>query len=753
MPSLLKRLTRRSDPGQTWENLSRVCVTLGVFLLPLLVLSWTNDVWETTKAMVLLVTVGAGWLCYFFATLKRREHHWSMTRMDWVVVALWVSLGISTIGSVSVWSSLAGISGSLVETWPVVTAMIGLYFLAGQIFRTAAERRAGWGAMLTGVGLALMAQMFQFSDFSLLPPSLPRANTVFSLISNSLTDVAILAAIFGSTVLLGWNSQAERWQRWSVAAGVLLSWLVLLLAGRPVGWAIWAIGMIAVVLHQAAKGKKADTRLIIVAVLLAATGMAAQLFGLHRQAGLANGPDITLDQSTTRSIVQSTLKSRPVFGTGGATWYHTFVTERPESFNTSAYWSTRFIKAASGWWQALATSGLVGVMLWTGLIIIGTWAIWKQWSKKPEAEWLLYGLVLVAVFVSGFFSTWSLPLLVMAWFFLGLSRSAVTKGEKKTHPIGLGFPLAFVLSALVIVTTWFFAGRLYTAEVVVRQTQDAIARRENLDRVVERLAMALKLNDHQGDASVLLAGAYATQAELALQKNDNVAATGLVKKAVATMRTAVTKDPKNPAMLEAMNNLLNRLNAYVTDAVDEASRNFVTLRKLESTNPIHDVGYGQTLMILRRRLLAGEATDENKATAEKYFNEAIAAYDTALRKKTDYPQAVYAKAQAYTAVEDSAKAIVLLEPLVGTYPDVPAFWIELGLAQSQAKDNEKAVIAYERAVALVPADPGVYLALAQHYKDAGDAENAKSTIERGLATIPNEPTLEQFLRELDAPAT
>lgn len=752
MPSLLKRLTRRTDPGQTWENLSRVCVTLGVFLVPLLVLSWTNDVWETTKAMVLLVTVGAGWLCYFFATLKRREHHWSMTRMDWVVVALWVSLGISTIGSVSTWSSLTGISGSVVEAWPVVTAMVGLYFLAGQIFRTAAERRAGWGAMLTGIGLALVAQMFQFSDFSLLPPSLPRANTVFSTISNSLTDVAILAALFGSVVLLGWNSQAERWQRWSVAAGVLLSWLVLLLAGRPVGWAIWAIGMIAVVLHQAAKGKKADTRLIIIAVVLAAAGMAAQLFGLHRQAGLANGPDITLDQATTRSIVQSTLKSRPVFGTGGATWYHGFVTERPESFNTSVHWSTRFIKAASGWWQTLTTSGLVGALLWAGLIVIGTWVTWKQWSKKPEAEWLVYGLVMIAVFISGFFSTWSLPLLVMAWFFLGLSRSATTEGEKKSRPIGLGFPLAFVLSALVIVTTWFFAGRMYAAEVIVRQTQDAIARRENLDLVVERFETALKLNAHQGDASVLLAGAYATQAELALQKNDNATATGLVQKAVATMRTAVAKDPKNPAMLEAMNNLLNRLNTYVSDAVDEASRNFVTLRKLEPTNPIHDVGYGQTLMILRGRLLASESTDDQKTKADKYFTEAIAAYDSALKKKADYPQAVYAKAQAYTAVEDSAKAIALLEPLVVTYPDVPAFWIELGLAQSQAKDNEKAVAAYERAVALAPTDPGVYLALAQHYKDAGDLEKAKATIERGLVTIPNDQNLEQYLGELNTPA-
>ncbi len=753
MPSLLQRLTRRPDPGQTWETLSRVALTLGIFLTPLLVLSWTNDIWETTKAMVLLITVGAAWLCYFLAVLRRREHQWMMSRVDWLVVALWASLGVSALTSVNRWQSFVGVSGSTTEAFPVVTALVGMYFLAGQIFRTTAERQAGWGAMLAGVGLALVGQLFQFADFSLLPPSLPRANTVFSTISNSLTDVAILAALFGSAVLLFWNGTSERWQRWSIAAGVVLSWLVVLLAGRPVGWAVWAIGMIAAVLHQAAKGKKADTRMIIVAVVLAAAGMAAQVFGLHRQAGLANGPDVTLDQTTTRSIVQSVVTTRPVFGTGGTTWYQDFVSERPTSFNETPFWSTRFINASSGWWQALATTGLFGVLLWSATLGLAGWQLWISWTKKPTVVSLGTLGLIAGVVISGFFAAWSLPLLAMLWFSLGLNRATQLESvAKKSQPIRLGFPVAFILATLVIIATWFFAGRIYAAEVMIQQTRVAISRSEKLSTVVSQLEAILRLNKRQSDAAVLLANAYATQAEELLQASDTATATTRIQQAVATVQAAIVNDPKNPAMIEAMNNLLNRLNAYVEDAAAAASRNFATLRQLEPTNPVHDVGYGQTLMIVRARLLAGTPTDEQKTQAQKITDQALGAFDAALKKKRDYPQAMYAKAQALTAIDQPTAAITLLEPLVADYPAVSVFWGELAAAQSKAKLTESAVASFQRAIDLAPTDPTFYLELAQHYVDTGQTDQAKQTLTKGLAASDNDTALQQKLDELNAPA-
>ncbi len=752
MPSLLQRLGRTSDRGLTWETLSRVFVTLGIFLLPVLVLSWTSDVWETTKAMVLLVTVGFGWICYFVATLLRREHRWKFSRLDWVVLALWASYGISTIGSTSWWVSLTGISGSLAEAFPVVTAMIGLYFLTGQIFHTEAERRAGSSAAIAGLGLALVFQMFQFSDFSLLPPSLPRENTVFSTMSNSLTDVAILAAIFGAAILLLWNRQAERWQRWAIMAGVLLSWLVVLLAGRPVGWAVLAIGMIAVVLQQAAKGKKADTRLIIIAVVLAAAGMAAQLFGLPRQAGLANTPDLALDHATTRTIVRETLSERPFFGTGGSTWYQNFVTRRPVEFNASDAWATRFIKANSGWWQSVAAFGLVGVIAWAGVIALGAWLAWMRWARKPDHLSLLVGLFVVATGLSGFFTTWSLLLLSLTWFFLGLQRSAwLHETIKKPSGIRLGFPVAFLFGALSIIGVLFFVGRIYAAQIIVRQAQASITREKPVATIVEQLEQALSLNTHESDASVLLGGAYVTQAEEALQKNDTATAGTLVQKSVTTMRAAIKRDPKNPAMIEAMNNLLNRVNPYVADAVDEASRNFLSLRKLEPTNPIHDVGYGQTLMLLRSRLLTDTATDEQKKQAAKYFTDAMSAYATALKKKADYPQALFAQAQGYQANNEPTKAVEILEALVTNYPQVPVFWVELGGAYSQAKQNDQAVTAYERAITMIPTDAAPYLALADHYTQAGQSDLVKSTLERGAAKAADPSVIQQRLEALKTP--
>lgn len=754
MPLFIKRLTRQSDPGASWLIMSRVTVTLSILLTPLLVLSWTADVWETTKAMVLLIMVGLGWIFYFLAVLRSREHHWAMTRLDWIVVALWASLGISAVTSVNRWQSLVGISGSLVDAWPVMTAVVGFYFLTSQVFRTKAEQRAALGALLAGIGLALIFQMFQFSGFSLLPTSLPRANTIFSLISNSLTDVAILAALFGTMMLLLWPAATERWQRWSIAAGTTLSWLVILLAGRPIGWAIWAIGMIAVVLREAARRKNVNTGFITVAVVLAAVGMAAQMFGLYKQAGLANGPDVALDQVTTRTIVQKSLQNRPVFGTGGTTWYQDFVSYRPTSFNQTPYWSNRFIKAGAGWWQMIATTGIVGTGLWLVFLVWSAWTLWKRWTADPDLLAISGLLTTVAVLVGGFFTTWSLPILIIGWFMLGLSR-AVTIHErvKKPQPLGLGVPAAFALVSLAVIITWFYAGRVYVADVMVQQTRAAIERKDKLDDIVSRLDQALKLNNHQADASILLAGAYQTQAELALQADNSAAASSLVQKGIAVMKAAVAADPKNPAMYEAMNNFLNRASSYVSDAVDEASQNYVLLRKLEPTNPIHDVGYGQTIMVIRSRLLAGQSTEDTKSQAGALLTQAVAAYDQALKKKADYPQALYAKAQALTANDQTDEATTILGSLVAQYPDVSVFWSQLGMTLSKAKNNEQAASAFERALTLAPNDSSTYLALTQHYKDAGQADLAKQTLERGLKAIPDDQLLKQMQEELNPAPT
>ncbi len=752
MPLFLKRLTRQSDPGATWLNLSRVTVTVGILCIPVLVLSWTVDVWETTKAMVLFVTVGLGWIFYFLGILRAREHHWMMTRLDWAAVAVWASYGLSSLTSVNRWQSLVGLSGSLVDAFPVVTAMVGLYFLTSQVFRTRAEQRAAFGAVLTGLGLALVFQIFQFSDFSLLTPSLPRSNTIFSVFSNSLSDIAVVAALFGTMILFFWKSESERWQRWSIAAGVTLSWLIVLLAGRPLGWAVWAMGMIAVVLREAARRKQANTGFIAIAVILAALGMAAQMFGVQTRAGLANGPDIALDQTTTRTIVRTSLQSRPVFGTGNTTWYQDFVVSRPLSFNQTAYWSNRFVKASNGWWQSVATIGIVGTGAWLLFIAWSAWTLWKRWTIDGDFLTLSAMVVTVTVFVSGFFTTWSLPLLILGWFFLGLARAGIVHQRvKKAQPLGLGVPTAFALVVLAVVALWFSAGRLYAAEVVVQQARAAIGRQENLDKIITRLNSALKLNARQTDAPVLLAGAYLTKAELALQANDSAAASPLVQQAIAVMKTAVSRDPTNPAIYEAMNNFLNRMNSYVGDAVDEASQNYIHLRKIEPTNPIHDVGYGQTLMIIRARVLSGEKTEATDTQADAFMTQVLAAYDLALKKKPDYPQASFAKAQALTANNQTAEAITILEPLVMNYPDIAVFWTQLGATQSKAKNNDLAVAAFEQALKLSPTDPAMYLTFAQHYQDAGQGDLAKQTLERRLKEIPGDPSLTQKLTELTVP--
>lgn len=728
-------------------NAAKTIATLGLFLTPVAVSTVTTDAWETPKLYVLLGTVTVAWLSFLIGLLRRKATRWTWHPLDWVVLVLAVASTISTITSVHVSTSIWGIGGWMTGTFLATITFVGLYFLLAQLMTSRHDHMIAWAALLGGTGFALLLALFQFSQFSLLPAPLS-SNPLVTTLSNSMSQVAVIAGILGAVALLLWTRTRERWAKWGIALVVTISWLVLLFVGQALGWAVFAIGMMAVVLDQALRTQGANMKLLSAAVVLAALGMVLQLTHVAEHSSLSVANDVTLDQPTSVSITWSTLKERPVLGSGPATWYQDFVQYRPTSFNSSPYWSARFIKGTTEVWQQLALGGVVTFVLWVGLLVMAGWWFWHHIRRQPSALTMTGFVAVIVVALTGALSTWSFVLLLWFWAALGLSRGQlVSAGQER--PLGVGVPLFFAAAVLGAVAIWYPATRGIVSDIAYHRALALYNSTEPLEQVNRALDWSLAADPRNESALILLANVQVTSAQLSAQQQQNVDLASLLRPAADNLRKAIAVNPNNPANYEAMNNVLNRMSAVVSDAVVEANGNFVTLEKLEPSSPIHDVGEGETLLAIRAATLASTQTDSSGSAtqANTLLTAALNAFQRALEKKPDYVQARFAYAQALDLNSQYSQALSELDRVSDTMGTLTLYWTQRAVTLAHLKQFTAADQAFTQAKAYTP-DESIYVTYASALLDAGSKDKAKTLLEDGKKTYPDSAAIAEKLKTL-----
>lgn len=730
-----------------WTTVAKLSLAVAAFLIPLAAGTWTPDRWEIHKTVVLMAAVTIAWLGYFLAQFRRPESPWVWHPLDWLVLTLGLAAIVGTVTSVDWWNSLVGLQGSYSETLPVILGGISIYFLCVRLFRTAADRMIVWAALLVGVGLALLLQLFQLSDISLFPGSLAD-DKLFSTLANSSLQVSLLAATVATVGLLLWTKAREVWAKVSLVFLVALGWIILLFMSQPVGWAAFALGMIIVVTGQVGRGGTSP-RLVIAAVMLAALGMLGQFVQVTKYADIPSTTEVALGQTPSAGTAFNVVSERPVLGTGPGTWFNAFVQYRPLSFNDDPRWGSRYLRSGAEWSQLLATTGVVGLATWIGIIIIAGWEFWRR-LQKGYSFTALAGLFIVAMLaVSAALTTWSFTVLILGWFALGLGRAKLSEADrpapgKKSAMPATGFALTIILAVVV----WYPGVNIYASQMASAKAQrQMVALATNAD-IIQSLERAVRLDSHNLDAGVLLANAYATRIQTDLQADNVTAAQQALSSATAAARAAVTNNPNNPVAYESENNILNGLASYLPNPEVLANDNFAVLRKLEPANPIHDVGYGQTLQVIRARAAADTTTVTSQEKLDSYLQQALAAYNEALRKKPDYLQARYARADVNMTAGNFPAALDDLDNLTTASPSVSVFWTAKGLVLSKMDKLDLAIPAFEQAITINPSDTNAYLAYSQALNDAKKTAEAKAVLERGLIALPADTDLEAALTKL-----
>lgn len=745
----IKRIFTRQDLGLRWDNLARLCVTLTLILIPILALPVTPDFWELHKSIALVGLMSLGWLFTFIGILRRGKTIWSWKPLDTVIGGV---LGVGVLSlwfAADRWIGLTGISGSLSETLPVLFALASLVWLIRLHFHEQRLRLPLFLSLGIGVGSALLFQMFQLSGFLLFPNTFP-SSKLFSLLSSSPVDVAIMAAAFGPAVLLFWSRAREYWQRLLILAAVTLSWLVVLFFQLPLAWAMFALGMIAVVFAQSRQGKRANVKIIGLAVGLAALGMVLQFSGIVNRMAVTAPDDVRLSQSASQAITKATVSHKPILGTGPNSWYQAYVHYRPISLNQTATWNNRFIEARSAWWQLTATFGTLGLATWAGLLLMAGWVFWKRWQDEEDLIGLYGAMIISITILTGFFATWSLVWQVILWSTFGVlyfGRSPQPKGRI----LGAGTWTTAALLVFILIAIWYPGSKWYASQIALDAAQKNISTETSLDQIQPMLERAVAWDERNLDAAELLARVYASQAVVAAQQAKNDQVVPLIQKSVQTLQAAAQLHPQDPAAYEALNNLFNALTVLVSDAEVAARENFYTLRQLEPASPIHDVGYGQTLLVSRTKLLQEEEQSQEILSQEsQLLDQAIVSFKLALQKKPDYDLAAYGLAEAYNTAGESDQALTLLFTIPNSRRENSRFAVALGLTYAGLERLEEADDQFTQALAFDPYDTSAYLVIAGHYRDHAQPEKAKAILEQGIKNLPDDLQLQSALSELPA---
>lgn len=741
-----------SSGSSAWTTVAKLALAFGAFLIPLAAGTWTPDLWEIHKTVVLLAVITIAWFCYFLGQFRQPAAMWKWHPLDWLVIILGLAAIVGTITSVDWWTSLTGLQGSYSETLPVILGCVSIYVLSARLLRTSGDRMMVWSALLSGIGLALLLQLFQLSGVSFFS-GIVAGDQLFSPLANSPLQVALLAAIVATVGLLLWTKAKELWAKMCLAALVTLGWVIVLFMGQTIGWAAFAVGMIVVVISQASSSTlNSSPRIVFVAVVLAAAGMLGQFVHITKYADVPPTTEVTLNQSTAAATAFLTLAQRPVLGTGPSTWYNAFVQYRPLSFNSDPRWGSRYLRSGAQWSEILGTTGVLGLTAWIGTILIAGWEFWRR-LKKGYSFTALAGLYIVALLaVSAIFTTWSFSLLMVGWFALGLGRAKLAESDReipgqKSFMPAVGFAVVVILAIAV----WYPAVTVYASQVVSAKAQRQMADKAKSADIIHSLDRAVKLDRHNLDASILLANAYALKIQEDLQANDVPTAQADLASSTTTIAAAVKNNPNNPVAYEAENNILNGLAQYLPNPEEQANANFVTLRRLEPANPIHDVGYGQTLQIIRARAAADTSSVASPEKLASYIQQAIAAYNEALRKKPDYLQARYARADANMSGGNYQVALDDLDTLTTTSPSVAVFWMAKGVVLAKLEKLDLATAAFEQSISLDPNNSNVYLAYSEALTAAKKSPEAKAVLDRGLKAIPADPDLTAALEKVTTP--
>jgi tetratricopeptide (TPR) repeat protein len=747
------------------DKITKVSIYLLVFILPIFFLPWTANVLDFNKQVLLLFLVFLSFFGWLLKSLLEGKISLNLNLFNIPVLIFLVILGIGTFFSAYRYGSFWGWPLDIATSFLTIFGFALLYFLIINLFK----KEEIFGLLLTLVFssfLAVLFGAFQIFGKFLFPfgfAKLTSFNTIGTV--NSLgIFAALLLPLIISLIFI-----SKKLMKILLFIFGLLTLILIILVNF---WAVWIsllIGIVVILTFGIARREIFEAKWLTLPMFLLVLSLCFGIFKVPIPGLPATPLEIYPSQGATFDIAKKTLMAEGptsfLFGSGPSTFIYDYSKFKPETINQTVFWGVRFSSGASEILDKLATTGLLGLISFLGILAVFFWLAFKGLMKPPttlsegvvekgnSAGWWqsgggwIFGLGIFAsafaAMASLFFYPANLSLNFLFWIFTAsfivFTESKVKTWELKPSSlanIGVSFLFLFIL--ILGIGLFFLEGQRYLAEVRYLQGIRAWQAGDNQKAMNYILSAISHTGGSQDNYWRDLSQVYLLKINEELQRKDisqeelKKVIPPLVSNAINSSKSATDVSPKNVENW-SVRGFVYRQMINISEGADEwAIKSYEEAKKLEPTNPYIFTELGQVYL----------AKNEKEKAREQF--------QKALELKSDYAPARFQIALIYVGENKISEAIGEMENAKRGSPLDVGVAFQLGLLYYNDKQYDKAKAEFERAVGLNENYSNARYFLGLIYDKEGKKPEAISQFEKIAQLNPDSEEVKKILVNLRA---
>ncbi|MDD4995153.1 MAG: tetratricopeptide repeat protein [Patescibacteria group bacterium] len=764
------RLIRFCDFVIRWS------IYLAVFLIPLWFLPFTQDALEINKQTLLVILSVIALLAWFGRMMALRQVEFKRTVLNLIVALYVLGYGIVAWFSSDRYLSFVG-TGTLEQfSFLSVLAFAVMYFVISNNVRDLKFVRNILYTLAGALTLTSFFGILQMLGAYILPWDFARVvtfNTIGTIYALGIFQVIGLLVINALILVMsGGGAVFCPAGRCGIASKVLLiiaavlNLIGLILLDFWIVWVLLIVGSIIVLAFAIVRAGEFRPGAPFMLPMLTLV-IAVLLLIVNLPLGINLPAEISPSTGASFEIAKSALQESPLVGSGPGTFGYDYTKFHSSAVNATIFWNVIFDRANSHALTLLATTGLIGLMLWLVLIAVAAVRAIINLFRDNRAEiWryiLVIGSVFITVIVSRFLYSSNFVGEFIFWLFLGLVGALISRewfrADFKISPrAALTMSFVFIILIVGSVSLIYLACQRYAAEVIFVQAIKLDQNRGSIDDVITKLNSAVRLNRYEDtylrNLSSAVTAKFANEVSGQVPQEKATYVQSLINDMVSIAKAAADLNPANSANWANLGATYRSLVPYVQGSGDAAKVAEEKVVELAPTNPVSYIDLAMTHIAVADLNLALTQSEDEKIAAEAktIVTENLARAEELLNKaielKQDYAPAHYQLALVYDRQGKLAEAIVKMEQVAAANTDDVGVAFQLGMLYLRNNDNDKARNALEYAVKLVPSYSNARWFLATVYENLKDIPKAIEQVEKVLELNPDNATIKQRLDNL-----
>jgi tetratricopeptide (TPR) repeat protein len=755
------------------------CLHAAVFLVPLFFSSLTIDVLELNKQTILVILAAVAGVAWLGKALADKQFTLVRNWIHLVVVLFGLGYLLVSLLSHDRYLSMVGTLGQMPWAFSTVAALVVFYVVAIHRIRQTTQVYDFVFSFLVSSLIAGVYGLLQMFGIYLIPVAASQVKTftsvgsVFSFAVYMTVPLLIAASLAfhgcrNNVCLLGSSKPAGKVARGIVWATIVVALINLIVIDFWVAWASLLFGTVLTVLVGYLRTRKIgmSPKLAIPGVLLAVSVL---LLFFRTPINLNIPSEVSPSAMASMNIAKEALREYPVFGSGPGTWIYDYAKYRVQLVNLSPFWNVRFDRGFSFFLTLLATTGLVGTVLWLLLIISGiVKSAGHLMNERNDDVWYAYLTVFVGwstlVFAS-FFYNYNMAHVFALWLLFALLGSLVGRNtmtwdaRKSAYAYGI-LSVVFVLALIGGISTIWLTGQRYVADAAFSAAVNDFRAGKPVDEVITKIQKAMSLNPMLDMYSRNLSQAHLIKAANMIQarpSNDQVPAIqNEIKLAVDIGLQATQLAPFNVDNWSNLGLIYQSVASFTRGADEFAIKNYDEASMREPQNPVFLNEVGKLYLLrsdaYRTQLGAGDATA--RVETQKNVNDNLAMGEqklkAAITAKPDFLPARYHLGIVYERQGRVKDAITELENVLRINNKDLGVAFELSILYYRNNQKNEALELMKQVSTIEPSNVNARWYLSAMLEERGEYAQALEQIKPLAQQYPTNTAIQQRLNSLTA---